>query len=646
MADFKYVDPFAYLKKDRENDRLRRYYTIRNMPRKLLLLPGRSNSSSDYLRFMRELNKRLDEAFPQSTHNGAGYTIPGVAEDWTRMTSIQGIMPNPAGTPPYDSTIAMRERFEGSQNQNHVAYALGSLHERGEHLAGPFSLLPSTKRMIDTVVDLLVGRAEPGSIPVKETVSTGLPGMDKDLPMKKKWGDNWCDPKWAQDTLAYVVKGHLKQLYEKKDIMLAYAQGYRTQPDRLVKKEGRLVPRERLVYDWMGQWTTADRALPTKWLETHSEGSTKQNVDEFVKGFYCCRSRQISQAPYRATFPVRLIAHSVYNHMATAWPWTIEHRSITSLNAKIAGARSIRLVDVDNHDQSINKYILESFIRRLGELFHGDVVALIQLMYHAPSLVRNDYRFEAGASWRGNPFDPDSFQAWYVNPSGDPNTSNLAKVAGIVYAIYVFACHIDGPIAKEWMTSLLLGTLDYGFLNAGDNLLFYDKRESSFLDREDWADCLYFAQLSTSPSFLGMVPIQDAKGAKVTFMANIQSFIYNFFLADKGIESPDRRYWAFGWFERKESYQTNPMLKDADAIVQNVARSTLGVTIDDLAEENYRTPLNVTGLNAAEVEFIANPDVVYYKYRNTDIRDELLQQYFLTYHPNRTAELWRYIKGE
>nr|QDH89383.1 MAG: RNA-dependent RNA polymerase [Cystoviridae sp.] len=646
MGDFKYVEPFTYLKKDRETDRLRRYYSVKNSPRKLLLLPGRSNSSLEYLRFMRELYRVLQDAYPQSPFHGAGFASPGISDDWTKLTSIQGVMPDPAGTPPYDVTELMKDKFEQSKNPTHVAYALGNLEFGGERTRRPFELLKSTRDFIDIVVSLLINRGEPGSIPVKESVSTGLPGMDKDIPMKKAWGDKWCNAKWAEKVLTHVWKGDLSGLYESEDVLLAYTQGYRTQPDRLIKVGEKTVPKERLVYDWMGDWTKADRTLPMDWLSKHAEGADEATMLSMLASFFCCRSRQISISPYRATFPLRLLAHSMHSYMAASWKWLLYHPDISALNTKLTGARHVRLVDVENHDQSINEYILNAFLKRTESLFIPEIAKLMRLMYHAPSLVRNDHRFESGASWRGNPFDEETYRAIFVNPSGDPNTSNLAKLAGIIYGTYVF--YMKGLVSADptSITALWNGAFDYGFFNSGDNLLFYDKRPQSFLEEDGWDRDLYFAQLAVSPAFLGFVPIQDSPGGRVTFTMNMQSFIMNFFLADKGIESPDRRFWAYGWFERKEAYQANPSLKEVDALIQITARRTLGVSIDTLADAAYRSPTNTQGLNAAEVDFVTNPDTIYYKYSTKDIREELIQQYFLTYRPERTSELWRFLKGD
>lgn len=644
MSD-KYVEPFTYLRKDRETDRLRRYYSVPATPRKLMLLPGRSNSSVEYLRFVSALRKRLEEVFPQSTAYAAGFKMPGISDDWTKMSSIQGIMPTPAGTPPYDVTLLMKERFESSKNPLHQAYALGGLRMDGESTSRPFELLPSTKALVKLITKMIIGKGEPGSIPVKESVSTGLPGMDKDLVMKKKWGDQWCDPAWASSILKLVKQGNLRRLYDTHDVMLAYTQGYRTQPDRLVEEKGKMVPKERLVYDWMGNWVTADRSLPVDWLIKHSEGASESAVRTAIADMFCCRSRHISISPYRATFPLRLVAHSVHNYMMMMWRWLFYHPDPTSLNNKLAGVKHIRLVDVENHDQSINQYILQCLIERLGELFSPEVVKLIQLMYHAPSLVRNDHRFESGASWRGNPFDEDLFKAVFVNPSGDPGTANLAKLPAIIYAVYLFIKAGKIRADESDITKLLNGTFDYGFFDTGDNLLFYDRDEASFLREEKWDSPLYFAKFSPSPSFLGFVPIQDTPGGRVTFTMNLQSFILNFFFADKGVESPDRRYWAFGWFERKEAYRLNPALKEMDKEVQDVARRTLSVSIDSLAEVAFHSPTQLKGLNAAEVEFITNQDVIYYKYGSEDIRPELLERYFLTYHQTRTSELWKVIAG-
>jgi len=326
--------------------------------------------------------------------------------------------------------------------------------------------------------------------------------------------------------------------------------------------------------------------------------------------------------------------------MYERYGFLLHHTGIQSLRLKLKDALITRIIDVKNHDWAIPGEIYEGFLEACSDFLQPWMVELTDLSFRAPALLRNDYRHGKGVRWEANPLSRSSFRAWRLNPSGDPWTSVMAKIAGIVYGTFLF--WINGDVVTDTdIEAMWKGQKPFGFLDAGDNLTFFDKRPHSWMYNNDWTAGLYFALLEDAETMIGAVPVGGG-GVPLDFWPNPMSWVKGFFLADKGVDHPERRYAAYGYLHgSNEYYGAYPYYSELKEIADRAGEVVFGRTVTAMFESVYREPPSIGSrkLNWAETRVLMEPDYYIWGAVDEDVRDSIAEEFFLMYTPDDYAEL-------
>lgn len=574
------------------------------------VLPGLYSQTALAMELNHKLYQALQSELPPSAEKGALLAYPGVPGEWSRLYNIMGVAHTPEGVPPF-STKGYHQAL--ARTAAAAASIAGSLDVEG-------------RKRAKWLASRMVNRARLLPLHIKRMVVTGIPHMTADIDTKHKiismWHDNFAE------FSKLIMEGRMYELASRFEIYFCYFTGRRYQPDKVDISSGVGKGKERVVLDWNGNWVIADKTLPDI-----------VEPSPYRKLFLCCRSRKISASPLGSTYPLRIVAKEMETHFDHTYAFTFYHTGAEALTRKTEGRRGIYMLDVDNHDVNMPVDIRDIFCDEIATKFGAFYGRLTRLTLRMPQLIKNDYRGGRGTKLQGDPFDTSSFRADYVNPSGHPTTSVLAKFAGAFFAYDGLVRSGLVPDTEDGLDRLLRGELAVAFLNAGDNLAVVGDGD----DYSRLAANSPYCNYSTTSTFQGLVALATPTGA-VRWVPNIASYANNFFTPGRPIGHPQRGYWANGWLERGSVYAAAPSYVTARDTVDAVTREVLGMPLSEYAESR-RSLRSVVGVSAVDSEFLLDPDIIYYKRHPEDISDKVVEQVFFIVEPRHYERMHNYLLG-
>lgn len=545
------------------------------------ILVGLPANDPRYMDSMPALAAAL-ESVPRDELKGGAYAENGNHDGFERLFNIQGVPALPLGEPPYDAP-------------SH----LGSKAPSAQSLA-----------LFSVVCGLLAPPAVKGySASINKHASIGAPSRSKDPDDKIRMALTWCDN--AEAIVRNVAAGRLRQLRSQYSLVWVFTVGSRHQPDPPKRQ------REVLSYD--GGWVMTDITPPEPWAG-HDPRWRR------------CRNRVINVAPMSA-FALRALARSWKKHMDAVAPFSFVHTHAAALSARLASYPTVRFFDVSNHDWNIPWELVTIFATELARKVGSVWSALLLMTMRQPQLLRPDRPKGRGSRVEGDPFDILSFRARYVNPSGMPPTSELARLAGVVYAIDGIA-RVGGISGDEAsVVALLRGeNPNWCILNAGDNLAIGGPSDQAV---EDAMASVDYVTIGPAGSFLGLVPFRDRAGRGLSFEPSITSYVYNLVMPGRSASDPQRGDPLIGAGPRRAYYAGARAFKQVDDLLCTVIGDYWGV--------DYRRQTNPTGprfmIDRVRQILEENPDSIYYKLDKDEIPKPLLDELFITIPPDRMQRL-------
>lgn len=570
------------------------------------LLPGLFAHTAFAQDMMWDLYSTLSAAAPASTATEEGVGWPGVPEGWSRLLNIMGVPHNPEGVPPYDAA-------------KYVAY-LKATKPEAAHIQTRLS--PASRERMKLLYTLLIDGSARRSVRIKNEVSIGVPTFEKSLEAKHAVVSTWISH--AREIVDLVRRYDLQELYSRFGFLFAYNVGRRYQPDPVAvdSATGIGTPKDRVVYTFDGEWAVADKTLPDIVEQSRHRAA-----------FFACRSRKINASPLGATFPLRIFARAIQEHVDSVYPFTFYHTGPADVLGKVHAMKYISISDVDNNDVAMPSEGRDIYIDCFRTRYGRDAALFLEASLRAPQLVKNDLHGTSDVRLEGDPYDLRGFNANYVNPSGNPFTSLLTKAIGVFH--YYDALVELGRIeeGRDAAVEFLCGRSSYKVLNAGDNVLFATNEKGL---AESIRSNVPYCSLSQTATFQGLVAVRDGRGY-LRFKPNINSFVVNRFAPGRSIRSEQAGDWALGWAQRKAIYADAPTFRDVDAAVNEVVRHHMGETMDSLAARHAPSGVLSASLSAVDAEFILNPDVIEYKRHVDEISPELVRRFFLSIEPSHYA---------
>jgi hypothetical protein len=286
----------------------------------------------------------------------------------------------------------------------------------------------------------------------------------------------------------------------------------------------------------------------------------------------------------------------------------------------VSGDQAIAIVDSSNHDQLLPIQIITALGDEVDKWDRG-LGNIVRLVARAPTLIKSDVWGEKGTALIGDPFDPDTFDNEWVNPSGWQLTDVVAKLGGLFYALVSLRDIgiIDGSI--ESIDDLLLDRNQYVKIrNMGDNTLavFTDaKKRDAWLAR---GETMAYNGFSATGSFLGYV--LGYHGGKVVARPDILSFVTKTFNPGRSMRDKQRTDPRAGWAAKEAVYQRSEAFPVAREIM--LANILKYVGLDIVADAAQAPSTMVATMNWADLTFFLNPDAIHYKLDASDVSPAVL----------------------
>lgn len=531
---------------------------------------------------------------PESPRDADGSLLwPAAAPRWGKLRNVLGVAHNPLGVPPFDAhgaRLAMKTHGETVPRE--------SYDERARECAR-------------IVCEVLLQPDDSCDLDFEKGVSQGAPDMSKD-----ELGVHAKVNVWLTHS-GVILRGwagnDMKALSDKFGVVNMSTVTYRFQPDDVTGSDHHPVAKDRLVYDWLGNWLYAERDL------------SLLPVDFVDDRFVACRARKLNALSFSSSWPLRIPFTLIRQRWSRDYSFSFYNPYVHAVTAKLARWRVVRCYDFGNHDVFIPTDFIDVFCDVFGTIYGPAYEMLLRDTLGTPQAVKADYYGKSTVRLDGHPFDRRTYKGSYVNPSGHPGTSVVATIAAVVNwfdaAVGAGLC----PQTKDGLIRLLLGSGRVGLLVQGDNTL---NAGADYATLDAWERAQRFGKLDRSDTFLGKTYFQE-RGA-LTGSVDITSYILGFYCPSRPVGQPLRGHWATGWLERQAVYRDHHLYEVVRRIEREVVGDILHLDIEKHALSNRPRDDARPTLSLVDREFLLNPDVVKYKYNVADLSPDIRLARFTT----------------
>jgi len=561
-----------------------------------LMLPGTRSTDPGYIGFLRDVSYEANSKlkFEPTDEGFAG--INGVNGSFDRIRTLSGIGMTPLTYLPRDNDrIASEMRLPKA-----------FLKERH-------------KRIFEDLVDLMWGKAKRVNFRVPKDSSSGFPFFTSDSSEKMSLVKHVL--KNHGSILDMLMRDDLTGLAREHAFVVAYFMGVRGQSDPPGK--------QRFVNDYeyastgglKGRRFAADKTV-------RIDGRVIDDVSAM-------RMRTVCGMALPPNILINVVQYAVRAHYAHEYAFTWHH---TTHEAKLDKVRKFKYavdLDVTQFDQSCQAWAMDHWLKCLEKYLSPGMISLYRKAHHAPYFQPSVDGVQPGR-WMGDPLDKLSFN---LNPglmSGIATVSDFGKFM----MVFAYLCWIDDvthDVLEFGMSNILKGAHPkYAMLNMGDDcrLLLNDAQLRSALlnkikdensNKEDRTTYFQF-DVETGGSFIGDVIIR--RDDRLELVPSIISYLDKFFVAERGIDSKFRKFWPFGYYERKVLFGKAPVYDEVESIVQWAWKknfpeySNINTIVDKYMDQTGLILPNATSIQDAQA--ILDPDKIHYSIDINDLSTETL----------------------
>lgn len=509
------------------------------------------------------------------------------------------------------------------------------------YLMNPLGSIPNTERtskselyykVLDVVAHVCDGFI-PSSVKVDRDSTSSYPYMSKD-PIFKAWLVSRgikAMPSLFDKTYKLRADdkfGFLSTCWSIMETLPVFMEGRRVQPEAIYTEKDGFRRKLREVTDWNGKKVKVNRDTPWRDLAA-------------------LRSRLVYMFAAAYNYPLQFIGaghRAFYSRKLSA----LFKHDMTKFGEKIDSGLVLIGLDVGNHDQSVDARVLDTIILKNMSFISDEAKTFIRRLYTMPVIIKNDYKGQSGSKLLGLDWSMDG--APLGNPSGIFQVSDIVKISGA--AIPITILH-EVMLGENWTTEssnfvlkLLNNELEGAqIFSGGDDNLLAVKPELADSVREAITTCKekhgWKTEIEPTTKFLGHYFVKD--GGRIMAVSDAGNLIKKRSLAERSFRS--RRYGKFGFHMALELHeQTSPFFSHFWPIARRLFADSLGMDPMKLMIIDEFPPLFSDMRNAAEVEFAADPSTLHYKALTDDIREELIDTYFISFSPEKFGDLGGHVK--
>lgn len=472
----------------------------------------------------------------------------------------------------------------------------------------------------------------PASLAIRKTASSGAPYFEASLAAKKE--PLAVMNEYSPDILARFGAGDLTGLYDDYGMFCATYMGVRTQPDSMSFKDGRLSPKPREVNDEL-------------FVRSHGKAGSRFSADKTIhrldgsaiEGLFANRRRSVYAYPSMYNYWLTQFFTVLRAHYLEDAAFTFKHRTSKEIVEKLANFHSVRGYDVKQFDQSVQGWLLSSFVDSFTGFIKEEVLFFFDKVLKQPIFMPHPQVLNAS----GHDVDPEPFNPCFGDP-GDLKTFN--RVVGLPSGIgpnpdigkfimtFAYLCLFDrhfGDVLETGVRKILRGEHErYALLDMTDDAVIGVNDESFWQTVDAVSKQTFYVKIEAEQgiSFLGNILYKDQAG-KIAATSNIVTFLRNRLCPEHGCQHWTRKQFiGTGWVEGKKHYSSAPLFGDVWNKFEDIWRSEFGESIDvrfrlAFEQERHRGVPSLSEIDRAVLE---NPDKLYYRYSIDEIHPWVLDK--------------------
>lgn len=225
----------------------------------------------------------------------------------------------------------------------------------------------------------------------------------------------------------------------------------------------------------------------------------------------------------------------------------------------------------------------------------------------------------------GDPYNVEDYRFGSLS-SGIQDVTTQGKIYNVFAIWSALKSYI--PDLKEWLNHRNKKILLYNF--GDDNVLIIRRDIYSDVKRK-LLNSKIFKFGEEVPSYLGFKLF--IRNGKLYVSYNPIRLWRNFLIPERSITSPLRRGYALGWVARLELASRYPLVKEMHEIIKDLFATFYKEDVDNsmyrqaryFMEANLAKYIDVKNLSEEELEVLIDPSKLQWKYDESKIRDEVIQ---------------------
>lgn len=473
----------------------------------------------------------------------------------------------------------------------------------------------------------------PAPMAIRKAASSGAPYFESSLTGKKEALAVFNEH--SPTILNRFAKGELGSLYYDFGLFFSSYMGVRTQPDAVrLQADGSWLPKPREVNDEL-------------FARTAGKSGSRFNADKrvfdrdgnLIEGLFAMRRRSVYAYPAMYNYWLTQFMAPLRAHYQADAEFTFKHRDPVSIAEKLTQFKFVRGYDVKQFDQSVQPWLLDSFVDRFTGFIKDEVLFFLAKVLCQPIYVPHPAVANASGAQSelhkfnpcfGDPFDLSTFTNHVGLPSGIGPNPDIGKFVMTFAYLCLFDRHFH-DVLETGIPTILRGQHNrYALLDMGDDAVLATNDESLWdtIDREMKGSFYFRLEKEEGISFLGNVLYRD-KDDRLKATSNVVTFVRNRLCPEHGTQHWSRRnFCGSGWFEGMKHYSTAPMFNavigEWDRLWQKHFKESKDIRF--FAAQQEEKARNVPVLSDIDRAVLENPDKIFYRYDISEIHPWVLDQ--------------------
>jgi len=500
-----------------------------------------------------------------------------------------------------------------------------------------FKVPDKLKLILSTVCKMACRRAKPTAFSIKRTSNTSWPYFVSSLEVKRDILDCWLSD--FESILSAIEENKAIDLVTKFKVPIGYAgsMGVRGQNDSYKLLE--------IINNMVRGYEYKVRNATLQSGETIQVD--KRPLDVYPQYMSRKRARQI----YKISMVVNQILipffKAAYEGMLDKWSPTFKisilYDSLSNMSDHLKYPLKADFKEFDKHLwEQVTDIMLDSFG---DEGIHPSYIKHMKSVLRASYLMAPDFPPYKKASWDSSPldiFNPKLGRSRHHGmTSGFAGVAVMDKLFMVSIICYIMAemgelsiepgqieVHIDRLLSGEHKGLRILNMGDDNFMKFASD----DMRKRFISEGAKLSPDLEFDLEGIS--FLGRYIYTEKGSGRSYDSPNLVNGVANIISPEFPISTERRQHFGFGIRERNKYYLKNAHWHRCWGIVNSVFReyyhSSIDDMVNDMSKEYNQLPAIKEAMSILDLEFILNPDAIFYKMEASDINQDLLKLYYLS----------------